>query len=156
MLAPPNDETFEELLKKHPPRHSEPSSRHLTLPPSSLSVSEEDITRAVLSIPRGSAGGPDGLRPQHLKRMCFLLNPPVLHSYLSSPPSCSWFLMVGTHLPFIHLSSVLICLHLGRNLEASGLLLLGTLFDAFVPRLSVKRYLRTQGYPGSVSGWLWC
>jgi len=34
---------------------------------SSLSVTESDVRRAVLSFPSGSAGGPDGLRPQHLR-----------------------------------------------------------------------------------------
>ena len=32
-----------------------------------LTVSEEDVRRAVFSFPAGSFGGPDGMRPQHLK-----------------------------------------------------------------------------------------
>jgi len=30
-------------------------------------VDEDDVRKAVLSFPAGSAGGPDGLRPQHLR-----------------------------------------------------------------------------------------
>ena len=30
-------------------------------------LSEEDILRSIMSFPNGLAGGPDGLRPQHLK-----------------------------------------------------------------------------------------
>ena len=30
-------------------------------------VTEEEVIRAIHSFPKGSAGGPDGLRPQHLK-----------------------------------------------------------------------------------------
>ena len=37
--------------------------------PSPIAVSEEDVAQAVQSFPNGSAGGPDGLRPQHLKDM---------------------------------------------------------------------------------------
>jgi len=40
---------------------------------SSLSVTESDVRCAVLSFPSGSAGGPDGLRPQHLRDL--MMNP---------------------------------------------------------------------------------
>jgi len=36
-------------------------------PDSVFSVSEEQVRRAVLSLPAGSSGGPDGMCPQHLK-----------------------------------------------------------------------------------------
>ena len=32
-------------------------------------MSEEEIINVIRSFPNGSAGGPDGLRPQHLKDM---------------------------------------------------------------------------------------
>ena len=32
-------------------------------------VSVEEVIKAIRSFPNGSAGGPDGLRPQHLKDM---------------------------------------------------------------------------------------
>jgi len=41
-----------------------------------LSVSEAEVRSAVLSFPAGSSGGPDGIRPQHLKD---LLSIPCLH-----------------------------------------------------------------------------
>ena len=34
-----------------------------------VSVSMENVANAIRSFPNGSAGGPDGLRPQHLKDM---------------------------------------------------------------------------------------
>ena len=37
--------------------------------PQHLTTSEEDVLQAVRSFPKSSAGGPDGLRPQHLKDM---------------------------------------------------------------------------------------
>ena len=68
-LAPLNEATLEALKKKHPPPPLDsiiPSayqtSQHLT-------ISGEDVTQAILSFPKSSAGGPDGLRPQHLKDM---------------------------------------------------------------------------------------
>jgi len=38
-----------------------------------LTVSEEDVRRAVFSFPAGSSGGPDGMRPQHLKDCCHVV-----------------------------------------------------------------------------------
>ena len=61
-------ETFSGLKEKHPPMH--PNS---WFPPlvegttsTQISISEEDVCHAIRSFPRGSAGGPDGIRPQHL------------------------------------------------------------------------------------------
>ena len=34
-----------------------------------VQVSEDEVARAICSLPCGSAGGPDALRPQHLKDM---------------------------------------------------------------------------------------
>jgi len=36
-----------------------------------LSVAEEEVRRAVQSFPAASSGGPDGMRPQHLKDLAF-------------------------------------------------------------------------------------
>ena len=41
-------------------------------PPPSVPVTSDEIVRAIQSFPCGSAGGPDGLRPQHLKVMVSL------------------------------------------------------------------------------------
>ena len=63
------DDTLSVLWEKHPALHpascfpSPPDSDHLASLPL---VSEEDVARALRSFPRGSAGGPDGIRPQHL------------------------------------------------------------------------------------------
>jgi len=67
--AVPSAESFEILKHKHP----QASLRAADLPcPSQdhcLSVDESAVRRAVLSFPAGSAGGPDGLRPQHIRDM---------------------------------------------------------------------------------------
>ena len=56
------------LQQKHPASQPDPSLAETTgLPP--ITVSEEEIVRAIKSFPNDSAGGPDGLRPQHLKDM---------------------------------------------------------------------------------------
>ena len=70
MLADLSDATFDALLQKHLPPH--PDS---IIPPRPVAlfapivVSEEEVARAIQSFPNGSAGGPDGLKPQHLKDM---------------------------------------------------------------------------------------
>ena len=66
-VAVVTEEVISELKRKHPPSHTD---SHIILPPdqsiSSITVSEE-ICQAIRSFPNGSSGGPDGLRPQHLK-----------------------------------------------------------------------------------------
>ena len=66
-IADFNEETLAALQAKHPPPH--PNTRIPPLPKelATISVSEEDVVHAIRSFPNGSAGGPDGLRPQHLK-----------------------------------------------------------------------------------------
>ena len=63
------DATLASLREKHLPPH--PQSIIPPCPTSSdashITLSEEDILRSIMSFPNGSAGGPDGLRPQHLK-----------------------------------------------------------------------------------------
>ena len=68
-IAASNDATFAALQLKHPPPHPDSSIPPLpqdTVAPS-LSVSTDEVAKAIRSFPVGSAGGPDGLRPQHLK-----------------------------------------------------------------------------------------
>ena len=68
-LAEVNDATIAALRAKHPEPHPETC---LPLPPDNLemeralSVREGDVVHAICSFPKGSAGGLDGLRPQHL------------------------------------------------------------------------------------------
>jgi len=64
------NETFEALKSKHP---EAPDSRQSSVNPfeddkfKPLVLSTADIMKAISSFPSGSAGGPDGLIPQHLK-----------------------------------------------------------------------------------------
>lgn len=67
-MADGSEATLNALRAKHPAPHPDTE-----IPPAPLEssctilVSEEMIAQAVRSFPNGSAGGPDGLRPQHLK-----------------------------------------------------------------------------------------
>lgn len=68
-LAESNESTFQQLLEKHPPAN--PLRNFSALPDRTatgnpLQVSEDDVRRTIRSFPAGSAGGPDGIRPQHL------------------------------------------------------------------------------------------
>ena len=70
ILADFNDDTYNALIAKHPPAH--PDSQTPPSPAVSvqevLEVSNMDVVQAIKSFPCGSAGGgPDKLRPQHLK-----------------------------------------------------------------------------------------
>jgi hypothetical protein len=74
-LAPVNSTTLAALQAKHPSK-SPTSSDWLhtdrvtdSVVNSSLTVQRENIMAAIRSFPNGSAGGLDGLRPQHLKEM---------------------------------------------------------------------------------------
>ena len=69
-LAPDNSETFEKLKERHP---AAPSG--ISIPPAPenddahIPVTADSVKTAILSFPAGSAGGPDGLKPGHLKNM---------------------------------------------------------------------------------------
>ena len=69
------EEIFESLRLKHP---CAPDDRHISIDLSNLDgfqplvVSESEVRIAIQSFPAGSAGGPDGLRPQHLKDLIIL------------------------------------------------------------------------------------
>ncbi|NJL56118.1 hypothetical protein HC928_13760 [bacterium] len=68
-LAPDNDDTLMELQNKHPSGsllHSDPARDDSR---SALSVDQKEVRKVIASFPPGSAGGPDGLRPQHVKEM---------------------------------------------------------------------------------------
>jgi len=55
------------LKSQHPSPHPDTWFPPPMQDPISTPVSEEVVAKAILSFPNGSAGGPDGLRPQHLK-----------------------------------------------------------------------------------------
>ena len=67
-LAPDNSETLDKLKERHP---AAPAG--ISLPPapgddeSHIPVTVDSVKNAILSFPAGSAGGPDGLKPGHLK-----------------------------------------------------------------------------------------
>ena len=66
-LAENNDDTYTKLQERHPvaakDRRPPPAPSPLDI---CLQVSEQEVKHAVKSFPLGSAGGPDGLRPQHI------------------------------------------------------------------------------------------
>ena len=66
-MAKLNEETLSALRAKHPPQP--PSSCFLLAPAVNtflLFLAEVEIVQAIRSFPSNSAGGPDGLHPQHL------------------------------------------------------------------------------------------
>ena len=70
-LAPFSPETLTALQEKHPPA---PANLNLPLPPEEgihqpRTASRRDISKAINSFKPGSAAGPDGLRPGHLKQL---------------------------------------------------------------------------------------
>ena len=73
-----NADSLKLLQEKHPPPdpHSEFPLPHTQSPPPVMTTT--DVAQAVLSFPTGSAGGPDGLKPQHLTDL-------VTHSLSKGP-----------------------------------------------------------------------
>ena len=65
-LAPTTAETFAKLGPLHPPAPADRRPAPTTDTPP-LQVSTAAVRAAIQSFPAGSAAGPDGLRPQHLK-----------------------------------------------------------------------------------------
>ena len=69
-IAEEDESTIAALKSKHPSPHPDTS-----IPPhpqdaeleAALKVCEGDVSHAIQTFPKGSAGGPDGLRPQHLQ-----------------------------------------------------------------------------------------
>ena len=67
-IADHSPATLESLKQKHPDRHPDRCFGPAPDPDLfSVTITEEDVKRAITSFPNGSAGGSDGLRPQHLK-----------------------------------------------------------------------------------------
>lgn len=65
----PSTEGLAKLQDKHPALTVDQSALPRPQPGESLTVTEVDVRRLGLSFPVGSSGGPDGLRPQHLKSL---------------------------------------------------------------------------------------
>jgi len=54
------------MLEKHPPSSATLTDLPAPDPQQCISVEESEVRQAVFSFPAGLAGGPDGLRPQHI------------------------------------------------------------------------------------------
>ena len=68
--AVPSEKYWRQLREKHLPAFkSDAVLTDVSQEASSFTVDEDDVRKAVLSFPAGSAGGPDSLRPQHLRDM---------------------------------------------------------------------------------------
>ena len=67
--AQPSREALQKLQEKHPPASGGLDDLPDMNPDTVLSVTEIEVRQAVLSFRAGSSGGPDGMRPQHLKDM---------------------------------------------------------------------------------------
>ena len=65
--AAPSQDSFKAMLEKHPPASSNLSDLPAPDPQQCLSVTEAEVRQAILSFPTGSAGGPDGMRPQQIR-----------------------------------------------------------------------------------------
>jgi len=63
------EDALQKLQEKHPAASGRLDDLPDINPESALSVTEIEVRQAVLSFPAGSLGGPDGMRPQHLKDM---------------------------------------------------------------------------------------
>jgi len=68
-LVSPSAESLAKLQDKHPSASLDPVDLPSPSQDGCLMVDENEVRRAVLSFPAGSAGGPDGLRSQHLRDM---------------------------------------------------------------------------------------
>jgi len=67
--AVPSEESWRQSCEKHLPAFKSDSVLPDVSQASSFTVNEDDVRKAVLSFPAGSAGGPDSLGPQHLRDM---------------------------------------------------------------------------------------
>jgi len=63
------DIVYGQLVDKHPAPPSDRGSIPDPQPTVAVEMTEEEVILAVRSFPPGSAGGPDGVRPQHILEM---------------------------------------------------------------------------------------
>jgi hypothetical protein len=66
-FAAVNEATLKKLREKHPPAYTDSVYPQFQVPQATVEITPSVIKRAIYSFPTGSAAGPDGLRPQHLK-----------------------------------------------------------------------------------------
>ena len=68
-IVKPSVASYNALLAKHPPAPEDRRTFSSIDEYQSILVSTDQVLSAIKSFPQGSSGGPDGLRPQHLKDM---------------------------------------------------------------------------------------
>ena len=113
--APQDGDTLRALKEKHPPA---PKNLNLPDPPDGSkvpAVAKEDVRKRNLSFHAGASGGPDGLRPGHLRSL-------VSHG---SAEAGSHFLSVLTDMVNVHsllflYSTARMNVPLGKKVVASG------------------------------------
>ena len=107
-----NEATLESLKDKHPAPHPDSTVPSAKKTSQHFPISEEEVAQAIRSFQKSSAGGPVGLRPQHLKDMLLddssrqvLL--PTLASFMqlvleSRTPLSIWPFFFGANLTALH------------------------------------------------------
>ena len=100
-LVADNPENLQKLKNKHP--DSRPDTDIPPFQPATtdfhLSITPSMVRKAVFSFPAGSAGGPDGLRPQHLKDILGSCRDDLELDFLSSLSNFIG-LVVGGEVPY--------------------------------------------------------
>ena len=66
-LQAPSAVTYRKIEAKHPPAPADRRQFDSQVPFTPLTVTSNQVLEAIKTFPSGSSGGPDGLRPQHLK-----------------------------------------------------------------------------------------
>ena len=88
---------YNKLLEKHPPGSLDSVTLQEPNNTGRFAVSDSDVRKSVLSLPAGSAGGLDGLRPQHSRDL--LRCPEADLDFLTSLTVCqssfSWTMPQG-------------------------------------------------------------
>ena len=90
-IAEASTATLQQLLPKHPPAPADKRAP-ASIPWEPLLASVDHLSAAIRSFPPGSSGGPDGLRPQHLKD---LTEKQVGGSLLASLTNLTNFILAG-------------------------------------------------------------
>ena len=109
-IADMSDSTFASLQSKHPTPHPDTS---IPPPPHdpvySISVSVNEVAKAIRSFPNGSAGGPDCLRPQRLKDLMGPSSDSDNNIFLSALASFLMLVLDGRMPPSIYPPLLLWC-----------------------------------------------
>ena len=80
----PDEKSLNRLQEKHPPPHPDTNLPSFHIPETPPMLEPKDITVAVSSFPSGSANGPDGMYPQHLKDLIYSSLGPVADKLIAS------------------------------------------------------------------------